>query len=104
MAKLDRDALLAAVKEYVGEDTSDRALKLIEDLADTTEPDKEDWKQKYLDNDAAWRQRYKDRFFSGGPENESAEIADKVSRETIPLGGEVEEQTVLKYEDLFKEE
>ena len=64
------DALLSKIKERIGEDTSDEALRFIEDVTDTIDDyesktkDNTDWKKKYEDNDAEWRKKYKDRFFN----------------------------------------
>ena len=56
------------IKEILKDDTSDSALSLIEDLSDTLDnsatSDDIDWRTRYEENDAQWRQRYRDRFFS----------------------------------------
>ena len=61
-----RDEILAAIRERVGDDTSDEALALIEDVSDTLDAagDPGDWERRYNELDASWRQRYKERFFS----------------------------------------
>ena len=88
MAKLTKDELLERVKNFLGEDTSDDALALIEDITDSVEVDTEDWKTKYEENDKEWRQKYKDRFFS-------KEVDDKDEVE--------EEEEKRSFSDLFKE-
>lgn len=67
----NKSELLDSIKAKLGDDTSDEALALIEDINDTLDDyesktsDSTNWKQKYVDNDAQWRQKYKDRFFNG---------------------------------------
>lgn len=62
--------LLETVKKFIGDRTDDEALNLIEDVKDSyaTETDGEDWKKKYEDNDKAWREKYKARFFEATEE------------------------------------
>ena len=67
MAVRTRDEILAAIRSRLGDDTSDDALTIIEDI-DATFKDYEtrtgeDWKSKYDELDAQWRKRYRDRFF-----------------------------------------
>ena len=73
-----KDELLKILQERIGEDTSDEALSFIEDVTDTITDletraagDGEDWKKKYEENDAAWRSKYKERFFSGEPKDQT---------------------------------
>lgn len=79
MAILSRDDLLARVRARIGEDTSDEAITLIEDVQDTfsdleTRASGEtNWKQKYEQNDAEWRKKYTDRFFGNGGQEQEQE-------------------------------
>ena len=73
MAVRTREEILNSVRNRIGDDNSDDALSLIEDLTDTMSDlenkannDGQNWKQKYEENDATWRKKYRDRFFSGG--------------------------------------
>lgn len=64
-----KEEILNLIKDILKDDTSDSALSLVEDLSDTLDSnvkssDETDWKTKYEENDAQWRQRYRDRFFS----------------------------------------
>lgn len=96
MAILTKEQLMESIKNRVGDDTSDEALAFIENVNDTIENmsnDKNtDWKSKYEENDAAWRQKYKDRFF-----NTSSEVKD----DDLEEDGKEKPMT---YEALFKEE
>lgn len=94
MAVKTKDEILESIKSRFSEDTSDEALAFLEDVSDTfadyeqkIKGDGKDWKAEAERIDAEWRQKYKDRFFSGrDPEDEE------------------EDKTVLTYEELFKEE
>lgn len=92
-----KEEILEQIKTRLGEDTSDEALSFIEDITDTLTDyeaktnDTTDWKQKYEDNDKQWRERYKERFFSGeNPEEEEEE-------QGLP-------DPPLSFDDLFKKE
>lgn len=68
MAVKDRDSILSAVKQMIGDNTSDEAIALMEDITDTITDyetkvaDKTDWKAKYDEVDASWRRKYIERF------------------------------------------
>lgn len=96
MAIRTREELLNAVRERIGDDTSDEALAFIEDVQDTinnyennTNNDGTDWKKKYEDNDKEWRTKYRDRFFHGGVEQDDDEPDTPPKR--------------LTFDELFKE-
>lgn len=74
----------------------DTQLGFLEDLTDTINAGAENmqWKQKYEDNDKAWREKYRRRFMTGGDENP-------------PLLEEPEDEdtrraTTVKIKDLFE--
>lgn len=77
---------------------SDESISLLEDLYDTFEDlssqvlQAGDYKRKYEENDAEWRKRYHDRFFSdaGGTAIKEDDKDDDVEKKT--------------YESLFKED
>ena len=91
------DELIKAVTSRIGEDTSDEALGLLEDVSDTLKDyetrlaDTTNWQEKYKENDEEWRRKYKERFSA------PAEGVDT----TIYKSEEIEEKT-YKYEDLFE--
>ena len=93
-----KDEILNAIKERFGEDTSDETLSLIEDVSDTLDDyetktnDSTDWKTKYEENDKTWRERYRDRFFSGETDNDNLEEPDDIDDDT---------PTKRTFEDLF---
>lgn len=66
MAVKTKEELMSAIKAKIGEDSDDETLTLVEDLSDTLDSfgSSENWKTKYEENDKAWRQKYRDRFFS----------------------------------------
>lgn len=97
MAIKSKAEILELVKARIGDDTSDEALAIIEDVTDTLDDyetriaDSGDWKARYEQNDADWRKKYKERFFA--PTDEPEEIDEPE---------EVEEKRT--FEDLFKTE
>lgn len=96
MAILTKEQLMESIRNRVGEDTSDEALAFIENVNDTIENmsnDKNtDWKAKYEENDAAWRQKYKDRFFNTSSEDIDDDLVEDGKKKP------------MTYEALFKEE
>lgn len=96
MAVLKKEDLLNAIKEIVGDDTSDDTITFIENVTDTINDlesksnDSEDWKTKYEENDKAWREKYRNRFFGNKEDFEEKE--------------EDEDKTIKTFEDLFKTE
>lgn len=70
-----KSEILDAIKTKFNGDTSDETIGLIEDISDTMDDydskvaDSTDWKKKYEENDAQWRQKYTDRFFNSGDDD-----------------------------------
>ena len=96
MAIKTKDEILESIKLRLGEDTSDDALSLIEDITDTftnfesLTKDNADWKAKYESNDKEWREKYRNRFFDGGDSStDDFEEPDE------------EEPSKTKFDDLF---
>ena len=99
-----KDEILASIRTRIGDDTSDEAIALVEDINDSFDDlstrltEAGDWKTKYEENDKEWREKYTERFFTPSDDNP----IDKVVSETIK---EVPDETrVYKYEDLFTTE
>lgn len=92
MAVKTIEEIMGAVRARVGEDTSDEALAFVEDVSDTLSSlsNAEDWKKKYEENDAEWRNKYRDRFFN----------PDKPDPDPDPQP----EPERLTFDKLFKEE
>ena len=74
MAVKTREEILAEVKARVGEQSDDETIEFLEDVADTlsdletnAKGDGTDWKAKYEENDAEWRKKYTERFYSSDP-------------------------------------
>ena len=98
--KRTKEEIITRFKEIVGDDnTSDEVLSFVEDVADSfTEDDYkakyDELKVQYVENDAAWRKKYRDRFEQ--PVEREAE--DPENRDT---GAEAKTYT---YEELFEKE
>lgn len=103
MAVRTRDEILAAVRSRLGDDTSDDALTIIEDIDDTFKDYEtrtgEDWKSKYDALDSQWRKRYRDRFFqkASNEETDPEDVKDDNEKDLK------EESEVKDFDKLFTE-
>lgn len=93
-----KEEIIASLKSIIGEDNSDEAITLLEDVTDTLSVDNsaitaelEDMKQKYTDLDNEWRKRYRDRFYGDVDTSE-----DDVLRDAL-------KPQALTYDSLFEE-
>lgn len=76
MAILNRDEFFESLNTFIGDRNDNDSIQFMENMSDTYEDlstkangDGEDWKQKYIENDKMWKERYKNRFFSGNTGN-----------------------------------
>lgn len=99
MAVKTREEILESFKARLGEKTDDESITFLEDVMDTLDDfekrakgDGTDWKSKYEENDANWRKKYTERFFSVEPEPEP-----KPEPKPEP------DDTPRTFSDLFKE-
>ena len=92
MAIKSIEDLIGQANALMPDNTSDEYLSFVEDITDTVNANanNEYNKEKYDALDAQWRQRYKERFLSGKPDEQEEE--------------EEETPKKLTYESLFKEE
>lgn len=90
--KRTKEELLDIAKGILGDNDSDDALAFLEDISDTVTTPEVDWEQKYNENDAAWRQKYRDRFFS----DVKPEVEEYEEEEKLP-------PKKTKFEELFEE-
>lgn len=103
MAIRTKAEIMEQIKTLVGDDTSDATLEMISDISDTLNDfetkangDGTDWKKKFEENDAQWRQKYKDRFFS-------ADAGEADDTKNKPNADETKEDNLkTDYEELFK--
>lgn len=90
MAIKTRDEIIEAVRKRIGEDTSDEAISLLEDVTDTFADyetrvaDKTDWKTKYDEMDANWRKKYMDRFSGKTGEEVKEEQEEQIKDDSEP--------------------
>lgn len=99
MAVKTRDEIMEAIRKRIGEDTSDEAISLLEDVTDTLEDyetkvaDKTDWKTKYDEMDASWRKKYMDRFSGKTGEEVKEEQEEQIK----------DDSELRTFDDLFTE-
>ena len=90
MAVKTRDEIMEAIRKRIGEDTSDDAISLLEDVTDTFADyetkvaDKTDWKTKYDEMDASWRKKYMDRFSGKTGEEIKEEQEEQIKDDSEP--------------------
>lgn len=90
MAVKTRGEIMEAIRKRIGEDTSDEAISLLEDVTDTFADyetkvaDKTDWKTKYDEMDASWRKKYMDRFSGKTGEEIKEEQEEQIKDDSEP--------------------
>ena len=81
MPKLNKEEIIKKLSDYIGEDTSDGALSLLEDVTDTLEDSTdvskyvseiEELKNKIEETDTMWREKYKARFTDYTPDTSAS--------------------------------
>lgn len=99
MAVKTREEILESFRTRLGENPDDDSISFLEDVTDTLDDfekrangDGTDWKSKYEENDANWRKKYTERFFSIEPESNP-----KPDTKPEP------DDTPRTFSDLFKE-
>ena len=99
MAVKTREEILESFKTRLGENPDDESISFLEDVTDTLDDfekrangDGTDWKSKYEENDANWRKKYTERFFSSEP-----------NPEPNPESKPEPDNTPRTFSDLFKE-
>lgn len=74
MSVRTREELMNSLKDYLGDDTSDEALSLVQDISDTLGDSSvqkvTDLQHQLEEQNKAWRKKYRDAFFSGADEQE----------------------------------
>ena len=105
MAVISKADLLTKIITLVGDDKGDDSIALLEDVSDTFDDmeskskDQTDWKKKYEENDASWRQKYRDRFFEGGTKDRE----DHQDEDNNGGAGKPEEPELkTKFDELFE--
>ena len=108
MAVRNSNEIIEMIKNRVGDDVSDEALQIIEDVTDTLgDMDRRiaesgDWERKYTENDANWRQRYRERFENAPTVAEPTDTVEFIPGEAEVVVEDNDEPTT--YEELFTTE
>jgi len=105
--KKSKDELIEQIKAVIGDNTSDEALALLEDVSDTMDDSQggstkeledkiAELEKKVEETDASWRKKYADRFSNPSPNPSPSEDGG------TPQDDEVEEKEEPKtFEELF---
>lgn len=92
MAIKSKEEIMTQLQTIIGDDTSDETLTFIQDVSDTLTNDNsaeriKELETQLVDQDKQWRQKYRDAFFTGKPDDSIEDEPDK----NIPR----------RFEDLF---
>lgn len=101
MSTLNKEEFFNTLSSLIGERSDEATIKALEDMTDTYNAleagnagDGIDWKQKYEENDNAWRAKYRNRFMRGdngnGPPRDNGDNGVGYNPETVD------------FKDLFK--
>ena len=97
MAVKTREEILESLRGRFGEEPTDDDIAMLEDITDTFTDfeektnDATNWKNKYEENDKAWKKKYSDRFLSkDGGNNDNSGDSD-----------EPEDKPMKTFDDLF---
>lgn len=97
MAVRSREEIMTMIQGRFGDSSDDETISILEDITDTfadlESKAGEVWKTKYEENDAEWRRKYTERFYSPAPE--PTPPAEPVA---------TEEPEMKTFEDLFKQD
>lgn len=88
------EEFIKIVHDFIGDDTSEKALKFVDDVTDAfnsavsdNASDNEDWHKKYDELNETWRKKYMHRFFGGDvnfdDDSEDEEVVEERTAETI---------------------
>lgn len=111
MSVLNTEQLNELIKNLVT-GTTDEDLKNLEDLTDTVTDLREqvsnanaseNWKKRYEENDAAWRERYKQRFFTPEPDSKGREAWETEKPDEYTEQVDEGENDTADLNDLFEE-
>lgn len=84
MAVRTKEELMQTVRTFLGEDTSDEALAFVQDMSDTLGDSNAqtvaELRQQLQEQDASWRKKYRDTFFTEKPEKEDDDEPPKKPR------------------------
>ena len=83
---LTKEEFLSKIKERIGENPTDEDISFVEDMTDTIDSlsQGDEWKKKFEENDAMWRKKYTERFFTPDKESEK-EPEEKIDEEEITI-------------------
>lgn len=103
------EEFITIVHDFIGDDTSERALKFVDDVTNafnsavsSTSSDNEDWHKKYDELhkkydelNESWRKKYMHRFFNGDVNFDTNDVDGMKIRETT--------SETITTEDLFND-
>lgn len=83
------EEFIKIVHDFIGDDTSERALKFVDDVTNafnsavnSDNSDNENWHKKYDELNESWRKKYMHRFFNGDVNFDTNDVDEEEIRET----------------------
>ena len=83
------EEFIGIVHDFIGDDTSERALKFVDDVTNgfnsavsSASSDNEDWHKKYDELNESWRKKYMHRFFNGYVNFDTGDVENDEIHET----------------------
>lgn len=109
MAVKSKKEIIEALTAMLGENSSDEALALLEDVSDTLDTSGADLqaelekeRTKYSDLDKAWRKKYKERFLQSSEDAKEQDELFKQEQQKQEQKDEQEERAEnVSFDDLF---
>lgn len=87
MAKVSKEEFISSLSAFIGDNSSDEAIKLLEDASDTIENETDvskylteidELKNKIVETENTWREKYKSRFTDYTPSVGNTEVSETV--------------------------
>lgn len=87
MSKVSKEEFISSLSAFIGDNSSDEAIKLLEDASDTIESETDvskylteidELKNKIVETENTWREKYKSRFTDYTPSVGNTEVNDVV--------------------------
>ena len=106
MAKVSKEEFISSLSAFIGDNSTDEALKLLEDASDTIESDPDvskylteidELKNKIVETENTWREKYKSRFTDYTPSVGNTEVSDTVD---TPAANDEEEVIIPTDEEI----
>lgn len=110
MSKVSKEEFISSLSAFIGDNSSDEAIKLLEDASDTIESETDvskylteidELKNKIVETENTWREKYKSRFTDYTPSVGNTEVNETVDTPAANNEEEVIIPTDEEIADMF---